>query len=45
MKRNVYACFQAALVLVGWLAFGWGLAVHEPLGLKIALLSAARVLP
>ena len=33
-----------ALAILGWLAFVLGLIV-EPIGLKLMLLSAARVLP
>ena len=33
-----------ALAIFGWLAFALGLVV-QPIGLKLVLLSAARVLP
>lgn len=49
MTKNVLSkvklCFPTALVILGWLAFIAGVSVVQPLGLKLALLSAARVLP
>ncbi|HHT9112211.1 MAG: hypothetical protein HZA47_04830 [Planctomycetes bacterium] len=33
------------LAIIGWLCFVVGVCVPEPLGLKLTLLSAARVLP
>jgi hypothetical protein len=43
--RNTMKCLRAAaLALAGWLAFVFGQMV-TPIGLKVVLLSTARVLP
>jgi len=48
MVKNVFNKIEAthpvALAIVGWLAFVVGQIVH-PIGLKLMLMSAARVLP
>lgn len=49
MVKNVFnktklTC-PVALAILGWLAFFSGLFVVKPIGLKLMLLSAARVLP
>jgi hypothetical protein len=41
---KIWKLRPAALVLVGWLAYGVGLIV-TPIGLRLVLLSVARVLP
>jgi hypothetical protein len=48
MVKNVFCRmkkYPVALAIIGWLSFGLGVLVVEPLWLKLALLSAARVLP
>jgi len=43
--RNTHGALRsAALVVVGWTAFGVGICL-EPSAVKIALLTVARVLP
>jgi hypothetical protein len=49
MVKNVFSLVRlvspTALAMVGWFAFAIGLWVVEPFALKLALMSAARVLP
>jgi hypothetical protein len=42
---KVNSCHPDALAILGWLAFVLGVYVVEPMGLRLILLSAARVLP
>ncbi len=49
MMKNMFSKAKipsrTALAVLGWLAFVAGLSIDQPLGLMLALLSAARVLP
>lgn len=50
MVKNVFVRLKTllspdALVFLGWLSFIVGMCVTESIGLKLTLLSAARVLP
>jgi len=42
---NVNSVHRDALAVVGWLAFASGVLIPDPIGLKLVLLSVARVLP
>jgi|GEM_PF-1488986 len=49
MIKNVYGSMfkkhPAALAIVGWLAFVFGIVAQDSMTLRLLLLSAARVLP
>lgn len=49
MVKNVFSLTRyvspTALAIIGWLSFVFGLWLIEPFALKLALMSAARVLP
>lgn len=44
LVKRFDSCCPSALAVFGWLAFIVGLIV-EPIGLRVLLMSAARVLP
>ena len=45
VQNSLMNFYSVSLVIIGWVAFAFGIYIDGPIGLKLVLLTAARVLP